>query len=96
VAKVFGSGQEMQMLRIIQKHPKSYGAHIQHLSKDTIPRGSVYSVLQRLIAQGWVEKLKDPEAQKQGFGRHPGMDRPRYQLTLSGEKMLAAAKLVQR
>lgn len=79
------SGKELEVLQLLQSTGKGmYGLELVGQSGGSIGRASIYVLLSRLEAKGFVSRKTPVTA------NHPGMPRPIYKITGSGERALAA------
>jgi len=55
------SKKELILLRLLMDNPKGlYGSEIVHVSDGQIGRGSVYTLLERLVDKGFVKEVDEP------------------------------------
>jgi DNA-binding PadR family transcriptional regulator len=81
---VWPSGKELEVLRLLKGEPRGmYGLEIVDRSGGTVGRTSVYVLLARLEEKGFVRVRRTTS-------RHPGMPRPIYSITGSGQRAIAA------
>lgn len=51
---------------------------------------TLYEALARLLEQGWIERVDDPDPENESGGQHPGKPRKAYRLAPSGRRALEA------
>jgi DNA-binding PadR family transcriptional regulator len=70
------------------KHGYAIMKEVQRLSDNRVllSTGTLYGVLKRLLAQGWIERIDEPEQDNQETGR----PRKSYALTPMGRQVLRA------
>lgn len=84
---VWPSGKELEVLKLLQGEPRGmYGLEIVDRSEGLVGRSSVYVLLARLEEKGFVRVRRTTSS-------HPGMPRPIYSITGSGQRAIAAFEL---
>jgi DNA-binding PadR family transcriptional regulator len=83
------SAKEALVLSLLAEQGTQYGLELVERSGGRLKRGTVYVTLGRMQDKGLVQVLVD--ANPEG---HPGMPRPRYRITASGERALRACRAV--
>ena len=75
--------KELLALRLLQDHPAGlYGSELVHRSAGSIGRGTVYTLLDRLVEKGMVrEKEEEPTSELQ-------LSRTRHFITAQGQRAL--------
>lgn len=80
------SDKEHLVLRLLQDGPgEMYGLEIVKASAGELGRAAIYVTLARMEEKGYL-KSRIPAGDS-----HPGLPRPRYQLTALGQQALRAA-----
>lgn len=55
------SPKDLKILRLLMDNPKGlYGSEIVALSDGFLKRGSIYSLLDRLVEKGYVKEIQEP------------------------------------
>lgn len=76
------TNREVMTLQLLIEHPRGlYGSDVVRLSGGSIGTGTVYSVLERLVARGYVDEHED----RQDDG---GLPRTRHTITEAGRRAL--------
>jgi DNA-binding PadR family transcriptional regulator len=83
------SARELEVLRLLQSAGKGmYGMEVVEKSQGSVDRTTVYVYLGRLAEKGYVHVIR-PTA-----GKHPGLQRPIYNLNGLGARAIQAAEMV--
>lgn len=71
--------KELKILRLLMDNPKGlYGSELVHISDGYLSRGSVYTLLSRLVDKGFVDELEEPASSSLM------LPRTRHRITASG------------
>src|SRR4051812_5622024 len=83
IGRTFMPTKEYLVLRLLMDNPRGlYGSAVVHLSNGGIGRGTVYSILDRLVAKGFVREIEEgPTTALQ-------LKRTRHVITAQGQKAL--------
>jgi DNA-binding PadR family transcriptional regulator len=85
------SRKETTALALLRDHGELYGLQLVDLSGGDLGRGSVYVMLDRMEAKGFVQSRREPAPKREG-----GLPRRLYKLTGLGARSLAAAEMAVR
>jgi DNA-binding PadR family transcriptional regulator len=70
--------KELHILRLLMDNPRGlYGSEMVHISDGKLSRGTVYTLLERLIDKGFVREETEPAS--------PGFNAPRTRHFITGE-----------
>jgi DNA-binding PadR family transcriptional regulator len=83
------SARELEVLRLLQSAGKGmYGKEVVEKSHGSVDRTTVYVYLGRLAVKGYVQVIRPTS------GKHPGPQRPIYNLNGLGARAIQAAEMV--
>lgn len=82
------SEKEALILNFLAVRGSLYGLELVDLSNGALKRGTVYVTLGRMQEKGLVRQVEDKKPEG-----HAGMPRPRYQITATGRRAVAARDL---
>jgi len=78
------SPKQLTALRLLAQHPDGlYGSEMVALSGDRLTRGTVYTMLERMISEGFVREVEEPASASLQLAR------TRHFITAEGKRAYA-------
>lgn len=76
--------KELKALRLLMDYPKGlYGSEMVALSEGYLSRGTIYTLLDRLVDKGYIREIAEPPTPSLQIGR------TRHRITGSGQRAVA-------
>src|SRR4051812_26140572 len=75
--------KELKVLRLLIDNPRGmYGSELVNRSDGALGRGTIYTLLERMVSKGYVKEIEDPPAPEYQLAR------TRHQITGAGRRAL--------